>query len=224
MTPGLYFRSHYFILWMPAISLLAGAGFETLTGRFSAGIKKLIPLGLLIFIFGSPILIQKDFFFNYSPSHTTRLTYYANPFSESLEVAKYIHEHSDNDEKIAILGSEPQIYFYSKRKSATRHLYMYPLMEKHNYALPMQNEMIREIEGAQPKFIVLVIVPWSWLPGPHSPPQLMTWAQDYLKRDYETSGVVEIFRDRETTYRWGKQAKGYTPRSPYYLLIKKRQT
>jgi hypothetical protein len=201
ITPGLYFRPHYFILWMPAISLLAGAGFETLTGRFSDGIEKVIPLGILILVLGCPIWIQKDFFFNLSISKATRLTYNTNPFSESLEVEKYIRDHSKKEGKIAILGSEPQIYFHSKRKSATRHLYMSPLMEKHSYALPMQNEMIRKIERVQPKFIVLVIVPWSCLPGPHSPPQLMTWAQNYLKNEYETSGVVDIFLDRETTYK-----------------------
>ena len=36
--------------------------------------------------------------------------------------------------------------------------------------------------------------------------------------------VVDIFLDRETIYKWGKQAKGYNPRSSHYLLIKKRET
>ena len=34
ISPGLYFRPHYFLLWMPALSLLAGAGFEALFCRF----------------------------------------------------------------------------------------------------------------------------------------------------------------------------------------------
>ena len=97
---------------MPAISLLAGAGFETLTGRFSDGIEKVIPLGILILVLGCPIWIQKDFFFNLSIPKATRLTYNTNPFLESFEMAKYIRDHSDKEDKIAILVSEPQIYFY----------------------------------------------------------------------------------------------------------------
>jgi hypothetical protein len=32
---------------------------------------------------------------------------------------------------------------------------MYPLMEKHTYARQMQAEMMQEIEGAQPTFVVV---------------------------------------------------------------------
>jgi 4-amino-4-deoxy-L-arabinose transferase-like glycosyltransferase len=224
ITPGLYFRPHYFILCMPALSLLAGAGFESLTNKFSAGIKTIIPLGILTLVLGLPILAQRDFFFNLPVAQVTRLTYGTNPFFESLEISKYISEHSNKEDKIAILGSEPQIYFYSKRKSATRHLYMYPLMENHTYALSMQSEMIQEIEMSQPKFIVLTIIPSSWLSRPQSPTQLLTWAQDYLKQNYETSGVVDIISPKETVYKWGEQANEYNPRSSHYLLIKKRRT
>jgi len=45
-----------------------------------------------------------------------------------------------------VLGSEPQIYFYSGRRSATGYLYMYSLTEEQKYALRMQKEMIGEIE------------------------------------------------------------------------------
>ena len=83
------------------------------------------------------------------------MIYGLNPFSESLKIAQYIRDHTKKEDKVAVLGSEPQIYFYSQRKSATRHLYVYPLMEKHVYTRKMQNEMIREIESAQPKFVVM---------------------------------------------------------------------
>ena len=69
-----------------------------------------------------------------------------NPFPESLEVGKYIRDHSEEKDRIAVLGSEPEIYFYSKRQAATRHIYMFPLMEPHVYALDMQDELIKEIE------------------------------------------------------------------------------
>ena len=57
-----------------------------------------------------------------------------------------------------MLGSEPQIYFYSQRRSATGYLYTYPLMEPQPFARRMQEEMIREIESTQPEFVVLVLV------------------------------------------------------------------
>ena len=55
---------------------------------------------------------------------------------------------STKNTRVAVLGSEPEILFYSGRRSATGYIYMYPLMEKHSYASRMQEEMIRELEAA----------------------------------------------------------------------------
>ena len=102
---------------------------------------------------------------------------------------------------------------------------MYPLMEKHAYARQMQAEMIREIEGAQPEFVVMVKLSGSWVSSQLDfSPLLKDWAQGYLNNEYEISGVVDILSNEETVYKWGEQARGYHPRSRYNLLIYKRQT
>jgi hypothetical protein len=229
IAPGLYFRPHYFLLWMPALSLFAGAGFESLVSLVSrlssSKLKTVIPVGILTLALGLPVLIQKEFFFTLPVFEATRLIYGLNSFPESLEIAKYIRDHSQKNDKVAVLGSEPQIYFYSQRRSAIRHLYMYPLMEKHAYARQMQAEMIREIEGAQPEFVVVVKLSGSWVsPRPDFSPLLKDWAQSYLSSEYEISGVVDILSHEETIYKWGEQARGYHPRSRYHLLIFKKQT
>ena len=221
ITPGLYFRPHYFLLWMPALSLLAGAGFASLVSIASSRLKTVIPVAILTLVLGLPVLMQKEFFFTLPVIKANRLIYGLNPFAESLEIAKYIREHSQKNDKVAVLGSEPQIYFYSDRKSATRHLYMYPLMEKHTYARQMQAEMMQEIEGAQPTFVVVANLSGSWA-SPELSPMLQDWAQDYLNSEYEISGVVDILSHEGTVYKWGE--RGYHPRSRYHLLIYKRKT
>ena len=65
-------------------------------------------------------------------------------------------------------GSEPQIYFYSHRHSATGYIYTYPLMEPQKYARQMQSEMIHEIESAQPKYLISITMSLSWLRLPQS--------------------------------------------------------
>ena len=80
--------------------------------------------------------------------------YWPNPFNESLKIAKFLSQNSQKDDTIAVIGSEPQIYFYSKRLSATAYVYAYPLMEPHPYASKMQEEMISQVEQANPKFLV----------------------------------------------------------------------
>src|SRR5206468_3959543 len=76
---------------------------------------------------------------------------------------------------VAVIGSEPEIYFYSGRRSATGYIYTYGLMEAQKYASTMQDEMIREIETARPKFVVLVNVSTSWLVSRESATKIFRW-------------------------------------------------
>lgn len=101
---------------------------------------------------------------------------------------------------------------------------MYPLMEKHVYADQMQRKMVHEIEGAKPEFIVVVKLSGSWVTSrPDFSPLLKDWAQEYLSREYEISGVVDILSHEKILYKWGEQARGYHPRSSYHLLVHKRR-
>jgi hypothetical protein len=224
ITPGFYFRPHYFLLWIPSLALLAGVAFENLTSKFSSSrLKANTSIGILIIALGLPLLIQKDSFFTLSTSEVTRRTYGLNPFPESLEVAKYLRDNTQKEDQIAIFGSEPQIYFYAQRKSATRFIYMYPLMEKQSFARRMQSEMIREIKDLQPLFLVMVHIDGSWLIGKDSIPLILDWAEGYLDSKYEVAGVVDILSPKKTIYKWGEQAKGYFPKSSHYLRIYKKR-
>ena len=113
------------------------------------------------------------------------MIYDLNPFPESIKIAEYLRDHTGPNDTIAVLGSEPQIYFYSSRHSATGYIYTYSLMEPQSYALSMQQEMIREIELAGPKYLVSVQIPSSWLGRPDSEALIFAWANEYLKEHYD---------------------------------------
>jgi 4-amino-4-deoxy-L-arabinose transferase-like glycosyltransferase len=156
VCPGFYFRPHYFILLLPAIALLAAIGMSSV-GRLlsdSTPVKKGVPVLLAAIALSHSLYANRLFLFQASPSMATRMAYDLRPFPESIEVARYIEEHSSEDDRIAVIGSEPQIYFYSKRLSATGYIYTYALMEEHDYALKMQKEMITEIYSTGLKYII----------------------------------------------------------------------
>ena len=208
ITPGFYFRSHYFILVMPVFSLFAGIGaisFLKLSPTHH-GLRRNSFLCIVVIFLVAPLFVQKNLLFKMSVSEITRHTYGLNPFLESIEISHYIKENTDEGDVIAILGSEPQIYFYSKRKSATSFLYMYPLMEEHSYARVMQTEMIKEIENSEPKYILVVNVSTSWLLQKKSPRKLLAWSQGYLEKKYKMSGAVEISFEKDSTYFFDDQA------------------
>jgi len=137
-------------------------------------------------------------------------------FSEDAELAKYIREHSDPNARIAVLGSEPEIYFYSRRRSATGYIYTYPLMEQHKYALKMQEEMIHEIEVAHPEYMVFVKIEESWLMRNESERKILNWYEEYSKNNYDLVKMIKAPGEQGAD----QQASGRTP--GHLLLFKRR--
>jgi len=86
-------------------------------------------------------------FWAWSTAVACRSIYYPNPFPEMICIADFVRQHTKPDDQIAVLGSEPEIYFYADRRSATGYIYTYALMEPHKYASQMQREMMRAREG-----------------------------------------------------------------------------
>lgn len=224
VCPGFYFREHYFILMLPAVGLLSGVGVNALIRRlFQPGVVgKAALLTLLTVVFVQPVYAQRDFLFGQDTLSTARRIYGANPFPESIEVARYIKENSAPEDTVAVLGSEPQIFFYSQRRSATGYIYTYSLMENQPFARAMQTEMAQEVEQARPKFIVFVNVFTSWLRNQSSDGWIFDWLPQFLDKNYEIVGAVEIFGKEPTQYRWGAQAASSPIRAPSSLVVFRR--
>src|SRR5205807_337993 len=174
-------------------------------------IVRFIPILILGFALAWPILAERKFFFEASPAEASRIIYPESPFVESIRIAEYLREHTTRNDTIAVLGSEPQIYFYSGRHSATGYIYTYGLMEEQKYASQMQREMMDEIEKQRPEYLVHVKVPWSWMRKKNSDVTVLLWAEKYISENYRIVGLAEI--GSTTTYRWDEQAEGYRPSS-----------
>jgi hypothetical protein len=194
VCPGFYFRTHYFILVLPALSLLTGAAISKLTEILEGRriLIRFIPLLVFAVAVSVPVLWDKKIFFDATPVEVCRIVYPESPFPESVRIADYVREHTEPDDTIAVLGSEPQIYFYSRRHSATGYIYTYALMEPQKYADQMQKEMIREIERARPMYLVSVLMNDSWLYRPESNPLIFNWANEYTAQNYVPAGFVNI--------------------------------
>jgi len=227
ICPGLYFRPHYFVLLLPAAALLtgiaAGAIFGFLNDKCLTITARIILVISTVVVLGGSVYNQREYLFKLNPTQISRRIYKQNPFPESLEIAKYIKEHTDEDARIVVMGSEPQIYFYSNRKSATGYIYAYALMEAQPYALTMQEEMISEIESVNPEFIIFVNILTSWWRQPYSNETIFKWFDDYIKQ-YKCIGVIDILGPDRTSYVWNEQAKNYSPLSNYWLKVYRKTT
>ena len=224
LSAGFYFREHYFIFILPAVSLLAGVTISTLSdlvdGR--SNLVRFLPLLLFCVALSQPILAAREFYFDVSPREASRTSYGSNPFPESVRIAEYLRNHSSPSDTIAVLGSEPQIYFYSRRHSATGYIYTYGLMEAQSYARRMQEEMIREIELARPRYLVSVAIGASWYPRPESEQLIFTWANEYLNQNYSVVALVNIISADRTDYFFGDVPQKVQQLGNYILIYEKK--
>jgi hypothetical protein len=223
VCPGWYFRAHYFLLFLPAVALLAGIAVGALAEagvrRFPPWLGAAVPAGLLLAATAPSLWVGRAVFFQLAPAQACRVVYGLNPFPESVEVGRYLREHTGPGARIAVVGSEPQIYFYAQRRAATPYLYTYPLMELQPYAERMQREFIQGMEAADPDYLVYVSAPTSWGRREGSRTDVFEWFTRYQSRRFQLVGLVDIQSSERTAYYWADQPGEVRPQSSVWLAV-----
>jgi hypothetical protein len=167
---GFYFRPHYFLQQLPSLCALAGISAGCAIGWVRTRRSK--PLGWTVVASMCALLVAPVVYANRGVlladevAARSRKIYGNNPFPESLEIARYIERTSRPDETIYILGSEPQIFFYAHRRSATRYIFFYPLMADVPDALERQRTASREAEASEPRYVIWMNIAPSLLLHP----------------------------------------------------------
>jgi len=215
---GLYFRAHYFITLLPALGLLAGEGasraMRLLKHDNTIELFLALPILALAF-FGVLASVIGNGQVWFTPAEEALRTIYSTTlFSEAAPVGHYIRTNSTPQTRVAVLGSEPEIYFYSRRKGATGYIYTYPLMEDQPYAHRMQEEMIAEIERNKPGYVVYVDEPLSWLKTTNSEKLIFQWWKGYWSSNLDLVKTFQVLDEPE---------EGPTNTYPI-LLLKRRES
>jgi hypothetical protein len=219
ISVGFLFRGHYFITLLPVLSLLTGVAvsrslFLVRTDR-SIELFVAAPI-LLCFVLGlaGAVIGGGSFWLGMNPAEVVRSTYGSTLFSEAISAADYIKTNSSKEARVVVLGSEAELYFYSRRRSATGYLYMYPLMEAQPYALKMQEEMTAEIEKRRPEYVVYVDEPLSWLKRPESERRIFDWWEGYRATNLDLVSSFRFADDPET--------ENEPPRTGYLHVYKRK--
>jgi hypothetical protein len=207
VCPGFYFRKHYFLLILPALGLLAGCAVSGLRRLWNEkdrpsqlGDWPVWGYGLMIAV---TVLVNRDIWFLQDvKTQVSRTIYGADPFPEAELVASYIRANSPPSAPMAVLGSEPEIYFLSHRHSVTGYIYTYGMMEPQPFARRMQEEMIRDIETTRPGFIIFVDAPMSWFRQPDSDMRILDWWNSY-QTNYTLVAISDVISQTETINAWG---------------------
>lgn len=211
VIPGYYFRPHYFIVLLPAVALWAGisvaATQEWLLEKPSWRRFSGLPVVIFSVAFAFSIHGQRNYFFR-DPLTVSRMLYPGHGFPEALQVAAYVNANSSPQDTLGVIGSDPEIYFYSRRHSATGYIYVFGLMEPQEYAHQMQQQMEDELERSRPKYIVYVDDRASWqTPGYEAAlipflSSLQGWIsnQYQLEKEFAIPGGVALESNRGASF------------------------
>ena len=137
------------------------------------------------------------------------------------EIGQRVKELCPAGGSVAVLGHEPEIYFYSQRRPATRYTGIFLFTQAMKFDLPygmdMAREMTREIEASGPGVLVLVNDPTSWWGcSTEGKAFLMGWFLAYQRKQYQQVGLIEM-TGTETEGFWGEEALNRTPASASWI-------
>jgi len=227
VCPGLYFRQHYFIVFVPSAALLAGFAVswssQWLLKKNSAPWLRHLPFLVAAIACAQSVYADRAILFTLPPREVCVVVYGTQPFPESLDVGRYIGQNTRKDQRIAVIGSEPEIYFYAHRHSSTAQIYMYPLTETQPFAGKMQEDMIREIEQNPPEYLVFISSRTSWWNGkPNFSDRLFDWVNGYVNQNMQLAGLIQYTRPQATETVWGPDAETTPLHAQCFISVFKR--
>ena len=230
--PGFYFRGHYFLMVMPGLALLNAVLLHTIADRLKnfpqIRLLKILPACLFFIVAGDLLVRNGEIWFKLTPFEISRRLYDFSPFSESPEIARYLEAHTKPGETIAVLGSEPQLFFLAHRHSASGYIYVYPLTEPQPLASSMRQEFKTEIETAAPEFVVHVNILSSWCSAvvPGQTEKIMDDFQrwwDTESQNYRLVGVMDTAEDKSSEFFWEGQMSSRTNTAPPEISVYRRK-
>lgn len=148
---GRSFYGHYFIQAIPGLVLMSSYALLKLS-RHSLSAAA----GMLVFLFLTlPVLSSRYPFHFMSGDEISVQKYGIYNFVLAKEAAQFIRQKSSGNNTIYVWGAEPEIYFYSQRRAASKFIYFYPLLENSGRGKERRLEMMGEMRQNSPQYIIL---------------------------------------------------------------------
>jgi len=227
VSAGYYYRPHYFQFLIPAASMLSAAALvsgEKYLNRKNINSKLgySFPYYYLLFAIVFYIFNKRPLFAVRSEDQAIREIYGQDFFNATKKVGEFIAANSSEDASVAIFGSEPEIWFYSKRKSASGYLYVYPLLERQRFALTMRQQFYDEIRKSEPGILVYTSNAGTWYAGEEVHSEMYDWYQQYRDSAFNRIGLINIPYDAPTTYDWSGDTTVALVNENYIEICKRR--
>lgn len=228
--PGYYFYGHYWIQILPGLAIASGLTFyainELLKNSFGIKTPKVQYAYLVIFtiVTFAHLNKQKDYYFNPNYDLILRTVYGNNPFPETMAIANWINANAKPEDGIIAMGSEPEIYFYTKRNCPSRHAYFAAIVDNVPQHKEWQREFVRDVEKAKPKYFIFYNHQISLFVQPNTDRYVFDWYNKYVTDNYKMVGLVDMMDGYTTSnYVWREQLNNYRQQSQTAIYIFERK-
>jgi hypothetical protein len=228
IVPGFYFYGHYWIQVLPGLSILAGLTFYgfnfLLKNKFGVSSPRVPYIYLAIFIVLTLVHLNKlkSYYFHPNYDRILRTVYGNNPFPEAMGIANYINANSKPEDGLVVMGSEPQMYFYTKKHCPSRHAYFAALVDDTPQHKEWQREFIADVEKAKPKFFVFMNHQISLFVQPNTDQHIFEWYNKYVTENYKLIGVVDMIDGYTSNYVWKEALNTYKLQAQNVIYIYER--
>ena len=189
---------HYYILVIPFWVLISAYSLNEiiknykLEHRFGKWTGLIIILVILLIV-SFPFKVQ----WGLTPEQLSVWMYGSvNPFIDAKIVGGKVKEMTREDDTVFVAGSEPEIYYYAKRKSPTRFVITYPLNITSKFREEYQSEVVTDLSDNPPTVIVVSNRQHSGLWNEGSPQIFINFLNELLVNDYQIAGIFLWERDK----------------------------
>jgi len=228
---GPYTFGHYFLQVLPPLALAGGAFCFLLASGTARPTPTLISRGrLLTVLVGAAVIIpmvvgrlstladpiEKR-------SHELYSVYGPSPFTAAAMVGERLAASTEPEDLLLIVGSEPEILFHARRRSATRFTIFYPLTGGFEDSAAMVEELFAEIERNRPAKIVLVKVPTSFIQDSPKLPEIFNRVQQVLDSGYAHEAMVFTAPDGQSVWCTPGDAPPSLGAAPVFQIFTRRK-
>ena len=210
---------------LPVLCLLIGDFCNWLAaelGKTPTAWLRGVPSALLVALAICLIWENRGIWFELPLAQATKAIYLAEGFVECEEIGNYIQAHSSPEDRVAVIGSEPEIDFYAQRHSVSGYIYMYDLARDQPYAPAMRREFMDDVERLKPRFLVVVNVGTSWMPWPKGAEPFIQWINDYPNQFYDLVGLAEV-DGNSSADSWDRDGIARDIKTPTSILLYRRK-
>jgi hypothetical protein len=218
---GVAYYKHYFVLAIPGIAILAACTLYWISQKIGS-VGQPVALGITAFLIILSFRGQSHYYFatDYYKIHFDQ--YAQNMFPEMETLGKQLGQRVKEGERIAIMGSEPEILVAADRESCSKHLMVYSMLIDPVISPPMQQEYIQELFACNPEYVVWATGTGSWAPGYDQLGFFETLMQ-WLETNYVAVGLAESRNEKPGVIVWDEAMDTHLTQNDYKVFVLKKR-